>query len=43
MASDIRAAGYDVMHRHADMQTMLENIHGLLADECPESGLAYGQ
>lgn len=43
LASKSRATGYDVMHRHTDMHTMLENIDRLLADEYPESGLANGQ
>ena len=43
LASKSRAAGYDVMNRHTDMQTLLENIYRLLVDEYPESGLAHGQ
>jgi SAM-dependent methyltransferase len=43
LASKSRANGYDVMHRHTDLQTMLENIDRLLADEYPESGLAHAQ
>lgn len=43
LASKSRAAGYDVMHRHTDLQAMLENIDGLLADEYAESELTHGQ
>jgi len=41
LASKSRAAGYDAMHRHTDMQSMLESIDELLAGEYPQSGMSH--
>ena len=38
LASKTRAAGYDITHRHRDMQTVLENANRLVADEYPGGG-----
>jgi SAM-dependent methyltransferase len=38
LASKTWAAGYDVTHRHRDLQAVLENTNRLLADEYPGGG-----
>jgi hypothetical protein len=38
LASKTRAVGYDITHRHRDLQAVLENINRLLAEEYPGGG-----